>query len=406
MALEVWQRNLIICWLGSFTCVAGMALVLPFLPLYLEQLGLHDTADVERWSGLAFGITFLMAAFVSPIWGRMADQYGRKLMLMRASLGMAAVTTLMGFAEHPWQLVLLRFLMGAVSGYISASVTLVATQTPRERAGWALGLLSTGNVSGGLIGPLAGGYLAEQLGLRHVFFVTGGVLFVAFLITWLLLKETFVRREQATLSGREVWSHIPDRRLLVSVFITSAVLQAGLLSIEPIVTVYVRTLLGHAQHVASTAGLVVAASGLATVVAAPRLGKLADRIGPRPVLIGSLLVSALFLVPQAWVTNAWELAALRFGFGLTTGGLAPAVNAIVRSLAPDAVAGRIYGYNQSAQYVGNIIGPVMGGLIAAHFGIPAVFYVTAGLLALNAGWVYLASSRSGGERASEPISGT
>lgn len=387
--MEVWKRNLLICWIGSFICVAGMALVLPFLPLYLHELGLKTTAEVEQWSGVAFGITFLMAAIVSPLWGRLADQYGRKVMLLRASLGMAVVTALMGFAYAPWQLVLLRFLMGAVSGYISASITLVATQTPKERSGWALGVLSTGNVSGGLIGPLLGGYLAEALGLRHVFWVTSLFLFAAFLLTWWLLVETFQPQHKRMISGREVWAAIPDRRMLLAIFLTSGMLQLAVLSIEPIVTVYVQQLLGSSTHVALTAGLVVAASGFANVFAAPRLGKLGDRVGPRKVLVGSLLFGALVMVPQGLVHNAWELTGLRFLFGVAAAGMLPSVNALVRSLVPDAIAGRVYGYNQSAQYLGNIAGPVMGGFVAAHWGIPVVFFVTATLLVANAAWVWV-----------------
>lgn len=391
--MEVWKRNLIICWIGSFICVAGMALVLPFLPLYLHELGLKTTAEVEQWSGVAFGITFLMAAIVSPLWGRLADQYGRKVMLLRASLGMAVIMAGMGLVSSPWQLVVLRFLMGAVSGYISAAITLVATQTPKERSGWALGVLSTGHVSGGLIGPLLGGVLAEVMGLRHVFFVTSLFLFVAFLLTWFLLVETFKPEHKQSLSGREVWAAIPDRRLLFAIFLTSGMLQLAVLSIEPIVTVYVQQLIGSSTHVALTAGLVVAASGFANVMAAPRLGRLSDRVGPRKVLIGALLFGAVMMVPQGLVHNAWELAGLRFMFGMAAAGLIPSVNSLVRSLVPDTVAGRIYGYNQSAQYLGNIAGPVMGGFVAAHWGIPVVFFVTATLLVANAGWVWLNARR-------------
>jgi MFS family permease len=294
----------------------------------------------------------------------------------------------MGFCTQPWHLVALRFLMGAVAGYVSASTTLVATQTPRERAGWAMGVLSTGYVSGGLIGPLLGGYLAEVLGLRHVFFATGGMIFVTFLLTVCFLVETFKPEDRQTLSGREVWQALPSRRLLVAMFVASGLLNFAMLTIEPVITVYIKQLLAGGGHVALMAGVVISAAGVANLLAAPQLGKLSDRIGPRKVLVGSLLFSAAMLVPQAYVRNPWELTALRFGLGLATGGLLPSVNAVVRQLAPDNVAGRVFGYNQSALYVGTTIGPVAGGWVAAHLGIPAVFLLTAVVLAANAAWIW------------------
>jgi DHA1 family multidrug resistance protein-like MFS transporter len=218
-------------------------------------------------------------------------------------------------------------------------------------------------------------------------------LFVAFAFTAWLLVETFQPSHLKPPSNRDVWQAIPDRKLLLAVFATSGMLQVSLLTIEPIVTVYVKQLLGPSTHVALTAGLVIAASGFANVMAAPQLGKLCDRIGPRKVLLGSLLAAAVLLVPQALVRDAWQLTGLRFLFGLATAGLVPAVNSLVRGLAPDAIAGRIYGYNQSAQYLGNICGPVMGGLLAARYGIPCVFYVTAVLLLLTWSWVYVRAPR-------------
>jgi MFS family permease len=399
----IWKRNLAICWLGGFITNAGMTMVLPFIPLYLEQLGLHREADVEQWAGVAFGATFLMAAIVSPLWGRLADQYGRKLMLIRASLGMSVITTLMGFVTQPWHLVALRFLMGAVSGYVSASTTLIATQTPKERSGWALAVVTTGAIAGGLIGPLLGGYLSEVIGLRKVFWATGGLIFLSFLLTAGLIRETFERRNTAPLTGREVWGAIGRPKLVLGMFVTAGLMQAGAISIEPVVTIYVRQLLGRADHVALVAGLVVASAGLATVIAAPILGRCSDRFGPWRVLGLSLLVAGLTLIPQGWVHEAWQLGLWRFGFGLASAGLLPAVNSVIRSLTPEHALGRIYGYTQSGQYLGNLAGPVLGGLVAAHWGIPMLFLLTALVLIANAGWVAVQASRIAGGGRPEPV---
>ncbi|MHB1654420.1 MAG: multidrug efflux MFS transporter [Desulfitobacteriaceae bacterium] len=386
--MPLWKRNLFACWFGSFVTMAGMSLVIPFLPLYIEQLGVHTTAGIEQWSGAAFGATFILSAIVSPIWGKLADQHGRKLMLLRASIGTAIVVTLMGLVQNVYELVALRLLMGAVSGYIPAAITLIATQTPKEHAGWALGTLSTGSVGGSLLGPLVGGWLAEIIGFRHIFFVTGVFMFVTFLVTILFVHEKFNRINSAPLSDREVWKMISKPKVLVAMFITSFMLQLANLSIEPIVTVYIKQLMQDMSHVALISGVVVSAPGFASVLTAPRLGRLSDRVGPRKVLLACLILAAILFIPQAFVQNPWQLMGLRFLLGIAVAGLLPAINSLVNRSVPASVSGRVFGYNQSAQYLGNIAGPVLGGQMAAHLGIHYVFFSTSTLLLLNAIWVY------------------
>jgi MFS family permease len=184
-----WQRNLAVCMFGSFTTIVAMTLLLPFLPLYVEQLGVKDHAAIVQWSGAAYGATFLSAALVAPLWGRLADRYGRKPMLIRASLGMAVAMALIGMAGNVWQLVGLRLLAGLLGGYASGSMVLVATQTPKARTGWALGTMSSAIMAGNLVGPLVGGVLPPLIGIRATFFAAGAMIFVAFLATAFLIRE-------------------------------------------------------------------------------------------------------------------------------------------------------------------------------------------------------------------------
>src|SRR5471030_2273274 len=184
-----WQRNLAVCVFGSFTTIIAMTLLLPFLPLYVEQLGVTGHAAIGQWSGLAYGATFFSAALTAPLWGRLGDRYGRKLMLIRASLGMAIAMTLLGMAHSVWQLVALRLLAGLLGGYASGSMVLVAAQTPKARSGWALGVLSSGIMAGNLVGPLIGGVLPPLIGIRSTFFLAGAVIFVTFLGTMFFIRE-------------------------------------------------------------------------------------------------------------------------------------------------------------------------------------------------------------------------
>ncbi|OZI61062.1 MFS transporter [Bordetella genomosp. 11] len=379
-----WARNLAVCVFGSFTTIIGMTLLLPFLPLYVEQLGVKEHAAIVQWSGVAFGATFFTAALTAPLWGRLADRYGRKLMLIRASLGMSIAMSLIGMAENVYQLVGLRLLAGLLGGYASGSMVLVATQTPRHRTGWALGVLSSGIMAGNLAGPLIGGVLPPLIGIRATFLASGALIFVAFLVTSFLIKEE--RRPKPGKSADKPkggLAAVPDKGPLLAMLCTGALLMLANMSIEPIITVYVAQF-AEARNVTMVAGLVMSATALGSILSASRLGRLADRVGHWNVIIGCLLVSAVLLIPQAFITASWQLVVLRFLMGLSLGGLLPCIATVIRHNVPERVAGGMLGYSTSAQYVGQVVGPLAGGFAGGHFGMRSVFLGTSLLMALGA----------------------
>jgi MFS family permease len=379
-----WRRNLAICVFGSFTTIVGMTLLLPFLPLYVEQLGVKDHAAIVQWSGVAFGATFFTAALTAPLWGRLADRYGRKLMLIRASLGMAIAMSLIGMAGNVYHLVGLRLLAGLLGGYASGSMVLVATQTPKQRTGWALGVMSSGIMAGNLAGPLIGGALPPLIGIRATFLASGALIFVAFLVTAFLIKED--RRPKLHKSAdkpKAGLAAVPDKGPLFAMLVTGALLMLANMSIEPIITVYVAQF-AEPRNITMVSGLVMSATALGSILSASRLGRLADRIGHWNVIIGCLAVSAVLLIPQAFVTQSWQLVALRFLMGLSLGGLLPCIASVIRHNVPERVAGAMLGYSTSAQYVGQVAGPLAGGFVGGHFGMRSVFLGTCVLMALGA----------------------
>jgi MFS family permease len=390
-----WRRNMAVCLVGSFTTIVAMTLLLPFLPLYVAQLGVKDQAAIVQWSGIAYGATFFTAALVAPLWGWLADLYGRKLMLIRASLGMAVAMPLIGMAQDVWQLVALRLLVGLLGGYSSGSTVLVATQTPKGRSGWALGMLASGIMAGNLVGPLIGGALPPLIGIRNTFWAAGAVIFVTFLATTFLIKEE--RRPPKTKSARQArgWSAIPDKQPAMAMLLTGMLLMLANMSIEPIITVYVSQLVRDQSQVTLVSGTVMSAAALGSILSASRLGKLADRVGHWNVIVCALAICALLLIPQAFVTQSWQLVGLRFLMGLALGGLLPCIASVIRHNVPDGVGGAILGYSTSAQYAGQVAGPLAGGFIGGHFGMRAVFLGTSALIAAGAiyNWAVRSAAR-------------
>ncbi|VBB08309.1 tetracycline resistance protein teta/multidrug resistance protein mdtg [Lucifera butyrica] len=388
--MPLWKRNLIVCWFGIFVAAIGMSQIAPVLPLYIQHLGVHSTSSIAQLSGVAFGVTYLISAIFSPIWGHFADKVGRKPMILRASLGMALVISCMGFAPNIYILIGLRLLEGVITGFSTACTALIATQTDKEHAGYALGTLSTGSIAGSLLGPIIGGFIEETLGFQPVFFITGALLLIAFIMTALFVKESFVRQDKKANSIKKIWEDVPEKSLTIILLVTFFILTLGLYSIEPIVTVYVTQLTkGTATaHVALLAGLAFSASGLANIISAPRLGRLSDKIGAHKVILIALIVAGIIYIPQAFVKNPWQLIGLRFLLGLAIAGLNPSINTLVKKITPDSLVGGVFGLTMSAGYLGVFGGSVLGGQLAAYLGISYVFFATSALLLINAIWVY------------------
>jgi len=383
-----WKRNLWICCLSTFILSVGMSQLVPILPLYIASLGMEDPKEIAQWAGMVFGSNFITLAIFSPIWGRLSDKYGRKPMVLRATAALAVIMTCMGLAQNVYQMVGLRLFQGALSGYQAAIIPLIAQSTPADHSGWALGMFFTCQVTGTLLGPIFGGWLSEFVGYRQNFFCMAAFCTLSF-FSLCLLKENFHPQPQAlTLTLKQAWHKLPQPQLLIGLAVTTFVLQFSLMSIEPIITVYIAQLVKGQEHIALIAGAVFSCSGLASMLTASRIGKLGDKIGSEKVLLASLLLGALSFIPQGFVTNPWQLGFLRFLLGIATAGLMPSINNLVRTHTPSICLGRIYGFNQSAQFIGVFTGAYAGGYIAGQLGIRNMFLLTALLLLINTGWCW------------------
>ncbi|WNQ09781.1 MFS transporter [Paenibacillus aurantius] len=395
-----WKVNLSVLWIGQFLAMAGMTMIMPFLPLYLQELGVTDTKQVAYWSGIIFAGNFVTSFIAQPIWGGLADRYGRKVMLLRSGFGMALVMTFMGFATDAWHLLLLRLVNGTVSGFVPASVALMSTNTPRNKIGFAMGTLQSGGVAGTILGPLIGGILAELIGFRSIFYLTGGLLFVASLLAMFLVKESFNASEARSQPRVSLWqsfkdlAHIPQ---LPALFAVTFMFQFALMSPQPLMALFVQDLYGKAAYLAFFAGLVGSVNGFSNMIASPVLGRFGDKLGSEKILGICLIGSALAFIPQALVSNIWQLLAARFFMGIFMGGMLPSIYALIRKYTPEGMESRSYSFNSSTLSLGNVIGPLTGGVLNGFIGIRGIFWVSSALLLLNFFWVRrtLLSSRWG-----------
>ena len=383
--LPTWQRNLYVLWFGVFMTGIGFSEVMPFLSLYVDTLGHFTKNQLTFYSGAAFAITFLMTAIVSPFWGKLADSKGRKLMLLRASLGMAIVFLLMGAAQNTWQLIFLRALQGLSAGFISNANAMIATQTPRERSGYALGLLVTGVTGGNLLGPFLGGVLASLVSYRLSFVITGIIFLLVFTLTLTMVKEEFTPIERgASPSRKEVFQMLKFPKLTIVLFTTTLIIQMVNQSISPIVALFVRELNHGASSTTFLAGLVAAMPGIATMIAAPRFGRIGDRIGTNRMIMIGFALAFIFMLPTGFVTAVWQLVILRFMIGISDATMLPAVQTMLSKSTPREITSRIFAYNQSFQSLGAVAGPMLGTLVATYFDYNGIFMVSAALIVVNA----------------------
>lgn len=381
---ESWQRNLIVLWFGTFMTGIGSSLIAPFISLYISTLDHYSKTELNIWSGLVFSSTFIVLAIVSPLWGRLADQKGRKLMLLRASLGMAISISLMAFVTAAWQLLILRMLLGAFSGFVSNSMALMASSAPKEKSGAVLSLLTTGSVAGTLIGPIIGGILVNITGYRRVFSVTGIIMFLVFFLALFFVKETFKPVEKKNmLSYKQVWEVVTHPAIIWGMFFATLITQMTNQSINPVLSLYVQELMHGQGNITFMAGIVAAAPGIVTLVAAPFLGRLGDKVGQRKILGFGLFFSLIVFSITAMTTNVWFLIVMRLLVGVSDAAILPSVQAILAKESPQAITGRIFSYNQSAQSIGAFAGPLLGSAIAGFIDYRYVFVGSAILVVFN-----------------------
>ena len=387
--METWKRTVYISLVCVFCTAFGVSQLAPILPLYFHDLGVQTPEAMSLWSGLATGATYIIVCLAAPFWGRVADKKGRKITLIRSSFGMALCNVLIAFQTTPEGVVLIRLIQGLVSGFYSASITLIASETPIERTGWALGLLASANLAGSLIGPLLGGYIADTVGIRNDFIIVGTLMGLAGVLATIFIHENYVPQPNPEkLSIRKLKEQIPEFNSIVALCVASFIYAICIMSLQPVISVYIKGIVpSDTENLAFIAGAVFSAMGVAQLMSSSPLGKLVDKIGPRKVLVVSLIYVGILNIPQAYVSDVYQLAIIRFlqGFGL--GGMLPALNTYLSSKTPREFTGQVFSYNQSCLFFGYFLGSVGGASLMAWLGFTTLFWVSGGLFIISALWI-------------------
>lgn len=387
--METWKRTVYISLVCVFCTAFGVSQLAPILPLYFHDLGVQTPEAMSLWSGLATGATYIIVCLAAPFWGRVADKKGRKITLIRSSFGMALCNILIAFQTTPEGVVLIRLVQGLVSGFYSASITLIASESPIERTGWALGLLASANLAGSLIGPLLGGYIADTVGIRNDFIIVGAFMGLAGVLATIFIHENYVPQPNPEkLSIRKLKEQIPEFNSIVALCVASFIYAICIMSLQPVISVYIKGIVpSDTENLAFIAGAVFSAMGIAQLMSSSPLGKLVDKIGPRKVLVVSLIYVGILNIPQAYVSDVYQLAIIRFlqGFGL--GGMLPALNTYLSSKTPREFTGQVFSYNQSCLFFGYFLGSVGGASLMAWLGFTTLFWVSGGLFIISALWI-------------------
>lgn len=391
--METWRRNLYAMWFAQATGMSTLSFIMSFIPLYVVHLGVKNPAAAARWAGLLMGTSAFFATFSGPLWGSLADRIGRKPMVERVLISNSVITLLMAFAGNVYVFFFLRVIQGMLGGFYSAAIALVTSFTPPEKTGFALGLFQTAMTAGYTLGPLIGGVLADRVGFRNTFLIMACFSLTAFFIVHFLVRENF----RPSSSHREPLLQSLRRTLqipgLLPVLLVNFGVQFSLMAIGPIIPLFIKELGTGSSYLASFSGLVIAVGGLCGSLSALIAGNLSDRFPAKRVMAILATGGTVAFVLQGLARSPWQLLLFRGLTGLFMGGMIPAANTLINTMIPRDRKGSAFGLTTSFSLLGNVLGPVCGGLLSSLTGFRGVFLVIAALTATLSFWLHTAGRK-------------
>lgn len=377
MPKEYWKRNLIIMWIGQFVTMTAISAVTPFLPLYVKQLGASNLSDISFFSGLAFAGPFLLSLFFAPVWGSIGDKYGRKLMTLRALIGLGIAQILAGLAQNNWQLAAARIFQGALSGFLPAAMALVASNTPPEKAPFALGALQSSTAAGNILGPFIGGIIADFIGMRESFFIVGFCLLLLSIAMSIFVEEkNKPAKSEITSTPFENLLYVLNYKKALLISIMIALSAFGLSFARPVFILYIESFNINKNFLATIGGLVYSGIGFSSIFSSIYFGKLAEKKDIHKILIASSFLTGFFYCFHYIAGNIPFLIFIRLAIGFFYGAINPLLFSLISDSSPKEKKGGILGATTSFQILGNFLGPLISGYLTPLIGIRAPFIIT------------------------------
>lgn len=379
--MKNWKIILAILTVNVVFMAASYTMLIPFLPMYLiNELGVSQN-DVKMWSGAIFSITFLIAGILSPIWGKMADKKGKKLMAIRSSLGLAIAYLLGAVVTTPEQMFGVRVLHGFAAGLWSVCLAIATSTVPLDKLGVSLGIMQSGLTAGNVLGPLIGGTLASMFGMRTSFLVGGIMLLAITVVFYMYIPEPPKAVNDKKVDNQEQ----PDllkRPVIKETLLYAGFVQMVILLIQPMLSLYIAELTHSMENIVFVSGVVFSLVGIASAITAPFWGRFGQKRGFYVSLFLSALTAGIATMATAWPDSLLMFAVANFVVGLFFAGINPSISAVLANATDAHQRGRVFGFMFSAQQFGSMVGPLAGGLIATYFPIKTVFYTAGAVLIL------------------------
>jgi MFS transporter, DHA1 family, multidrug resistance protein len=353
---------------------------MPFLPLYLEQLGLHDVGEISLWAGLSLGVTPAVTAFMAPIWGRLGDRYGRKIMVERSLVSFVVVMAAMSYVTRPWHVFALRAVQGLFAGYGALTLTMAADSAPREETAYAIGFVQTAQRLGPALGPVIGGIVAQAVGLRNAFLVTACFYAIAAVLVAIVYDEhALVKKSPQGKTGQVTFRDVLAFENFLVLMVVIFGLQFVDRSFGPVLPLFVATLGPRGSEVAIVAGLLFSVAAGTAALGNYVCGPLLRRGSARGVIAAACATAAAGVTGYLLTTDALWLALPTALFGVAIGTATTAAYTAATTVIPMDARGAGFGLLTTASLVGLAVSPIVNGLLGAT-SIRAVFALDAVVL--------------------------
>jgi DHA1 family multidrug resistance protein-like MFS transporter len=368
--------------------MVGMSMVIPFLPFYIRELGITDPAELERWSGIVFSGPFILSFILTPVWGMLGDKFGKKTMVLRAIFGLAVSQLLIGFAVNVEQLFLFRMVQGAISGFIASSLALVSSSTPKEKSGYAIGVLQTSISSGTVIGPFIGGFVADLTSYQTVFFVTSVMCFISGVLVLLNVREPVTQVSKRIYSVFENYKYVFGSSALLIAMMSITFIQISITIAQPVFALFVESITKGTEYIATLTGAIFGTMGIFSVISSPWWGKRNDTKSFKKSIIVAICGAGAAYCLHTLVTNPYMLFPVRAFLGLCIGGIIPVLYAYINKNISDDRKSGVMGIASSFTLFGNLVGPLLCTLLLYEIQLKYIFLIAGIMLFANALIIY------------------